>query len=239
MIIKNVLSAVSIFTVMGLSMATSVFGFGKISNQLQKPLTDNIVVPEVKGTSTVDTSAEVEGQEVESSNNTSNKIASSSQSKLSSSPKTLSQNSTPTPTPTPKLTATPTPTPTPSPTPTPTPSNKCIVTLFGLQYDVTALANSHSGGNIFVCGTDMTVTYQSQHGTNVSRMTPYLVTSSPTPTPTPTPSSSPTPKPGTQYDDDRDDDHDDEDRYEHEREYDHDDEHEDDHDLSMIFSVIS
>lgn len=237
MIIKNVLSAVSIFTVMGLSMATSVFGFGKISNQLQKPLTDRIVVPEVKGTSDVDVSAEVKGEEAKSSNGVSSKLAASTQSKTSVNTKTTSQNSTPTPTPTPKPTSTPTPTPTPSPTPTPTPSNRCIVTLFGLQYDVTVLANSHSGGNIFVCGTDMTVTYQSQHGTNVSRMAQYLVTSNPTPTPTP--SSSPTPTPGTQHDDDRDDDHYDEDRHEDERDDDHDDEREDDHDLSMIFSFIS
>lgn len=53
----------------------------------------------------------------------------------------------------------------------------CIVTLFGKQYDVTSLQNSHSGGNVFICGTDQTALYQSQHGTNMSRMQQYLVTS--------------------------------------------------------------
>lgn len=54
----------------------------------------------------------------------------------------------------------------------------CIITLFGLQYDVTSLQTSHTGGNIFTCGTDMTAIYQPQHGTDVTRMIPYLITSS-------------------------------------------------------------
>lgn len=75
-------------------------------------------------------------------------------------------------------------------------TGNCIVTLFGQQYDVTALQTNHTGGNIFVCGTDMTVTYQSMHGTDVSQMASYLVTSpSPTPTPTATPTPTPTPSP--------------------------------------------
>lgn len=57
-------------------------------------------------------------------------------------------------------------------------SGGCIITLFGKQYDVTSLRTSHTGGNIFVCGTDMTATYQSMHGTDVTRMQAYLVTSS-------------------------------------------------------------
>lgn len=73
----------------------------------------------------------------------------------------------------------------------------CIVTIFGQQYDVTSLQTNHTGGNIFVCGTDMTTTYQSMHGTDVSRMLPYLITPTPIPTatPSPTPSSSPTSTP--------------------------------------------
>lgn len=54
--------------------------------------------------------------------------------------------------------------------------NRCLVTLFGKQYDVTSLRSSHPGGNVFVCGTDMSATYQSAHGTDVSRMQQYLVT---------------------------------------------------------------
>lgn len=55
------------------------------------------------------------------------------------------------------------------------PSNRCIVTLFGQQYDVTTLQSTHSGGNVFNCGTDTTAAYQQKHGTNVSMMQPYLV----------------------------------------------------------------
>jgi hypothetical protein len=75
----------------------------------------------------------------------------------------------------------------------------CIITVFGKQYDVTSLQTSHTGGNIFVCGTDMTATYQSMHGTDVTRLIPYLVTPTPTPVPTavptvtPSPTSTPTP----------------------------------------------
>lgn len=72
----------------------------------------------------------------------------------------------------------------------------CIITVFGNQYDVTALQTSHSGGNIFVCGTDMTATFQSMHGTDVSRIAQYLVVSTtPTPTLTPAPTSTGTPAP--------------------------------------------
>lgn len=57
-----------------------------------------------------------------------------------------------------------------SPNCPPPPANLCLVTLFGQQFDVTPLRSSHSGGDIFVCGTDMTAKYQNQHGSNLSRM---------------------------------------------------------------------
>jgi hypothetical protein len=53
----------------------------------------------------------------------------------------------------------------------------CIITLFGQQYNVTSLQQSHSGGNIFTCGTDMSARYQGEHGSSVSRMQKYLVSS--------------------------------------------------------------
>jgi hypothetical protein len=63
-------------------------------------------------------------------------------------------------------------------------SARCIITLFGKQYDVTQLRVTHSGGDIFKCGTDMTTTYQNQHGTNMNRMANYLYTgTASTPTP--------------------------------------------------------
>lgn len=98
----------------------------------------------------------------------------------------------------------PTPTPlmsTPTPAPT-TDSNRCIVTVFSKQYDVTSLRSSHSGGNIFNCNTDMSSIYQSKHGSNISLIQAYLYNSgggttnpTPTPTPTPTPSTQPSSTP--------------------------------------------
>ncbi|MFA6017175.1 MAG: hypothetical protein WC744_03750 [Patescibacteria group bacterium] len=69
----------------------------------------------------------------------------------------------------------------------------CIVTIFGIQYDVTSLQTNHTGGNVFVCGMDMTAVYQSQHGTDVSRIAPYIVAATPTPTTVPTNTPTPTP----------------------------------------------
>ncbi|MEK7165682.1 MAG: hypothetical protein AAB874_02645, partial [Patescibacteria group bacterium] len=68
----------------------------------------------------------------------------------------------------------------------------------GRQYDVTPLKSTHSGGDIFQCGTDMTAVYQKQHGTDTSRMTAYLITTGSTTTTPPQsgnsgPASSPTP----------------------------------------------
>lgn len=65
-----------------------------------------------------------------------------------------------------------------NPIPSPSGSSKCIITLFGGQYDVTSLRSSHSGGDVFKCGTDQTVLYQSKHGNNLVPMQPYLVTNS-------------------------------------------------------------
>lgn len=68
-------------------------------------------------------------------------------------------------------------------------ASQCIVVLFGKKYDITKLVNTHSGGNIFKCGTDMTSAYQDEHGTDISRVYKYTLTeatgantkSSPTP----------------------------------------------------------
>ncbi len=55
------------------------------------------------------------------------------------------------------------------------PAGRCIVTISGNRYDVTSLRTSHPGGDVFVCGTDQTDLYRSQHGTNLNRMQRYLV----------------------------------------------------------------
>lgn len=71
-------------------------------------------------------------------------------------------------------------------------ASSCIVTIFGKKYDVSPLQTSHSGGNVFICGTDMTTAYQGMHGTDVSRIAAYLITS-PTIAPTTVPTIIPMP----------------------------------------------
>lgn len=59
-------------------------------------------------------------------------------------------------------------------------SGACVVTILGVKYDVTTLVNTHSGGSSVFngkCGTDMTTIYQGQHGSSVSRLSPYIVPS--------------------------------------------------------------
>ncbi len=58
---------------------------------------------------------------------------------------------------------------------TQTNSNRCVVTVNGSQYDVTQLQYTHSGGNVFSCGTDMTATFESMHGTRWSKIARYKI----------------------------------------------------------------
>ena len=51
------------------------------------------------------------------------------------------------------------PTATATPTPTPAAASGCIVTVDGASYNITSLVKSHSGGNVFKCGTDMSSTF--------------------------------------------------------------------------------
>lgn len=53
--------------------------------------------------------------------------------------------------------------------------DKCIITVFGKQYDVTSLRKSHPGGDIYNCGADMSENYRKQHGTNTSRISQYQI----------------------------------------------------------------
>ena len=61
-------------------------------------------------------------------------------------------------------------------------SHRCLVTVAGKRYDVTSLQTTHGGGNVFICGTDMTSTYQKQHGTSVARIAPFMIASASAPT---------------------------------------------------------
>jgi hypothetical protein len=72
---------------------------------------------------------------------------------------------TPVPPPTSPLPEPPSIVPVPSPVtqPQPTPVTQCIVTIQGKRYDVAPLRSTHPGGDIFICGTDMTDVFFSQH----------------------------------------------------------------------------
>lgn len=45
----------------------------------------------------------------------------------------------------------------------PTSLNRCIIIIKGQRYDVTDFRARHPGGDIFICGTDMTKAFFSQH----------------------------------------------------------------------------
>lgn len=94
---------------------------------------------------------------------------------------------------------------TPTLIPTAIPNTGCIITLFGNQYDVATLRQTHSGGNVFNCGTDMTSVYQGKHGSNVSQMQGYLVTGGGSVQTTPSGGVNPTNPPRNRGDDDDDD----------------------------------
>lgn len=52
----------------------------------------------------------------------------------------------------------------------------CIVTLDGASYNVTNLQRTHSGGDIFACGTDMSATFWSRHGQSIfNKMQQYRI----------------------------------------------------------------
>ena len=86
-----------------------------------------------------------------------------------------------TPTPTKSKSATPSPTVIPKATVTAAvaksavvdTTNRCIITLFGKTYDISNLRSTHSGGDVFTCGADMTSKYQGKHGSSVSMMSRY------------------------------------------------------------------
>ena len=78
----------------------------------------------------------------------------------------------------------------------------CIIAISGIQYDVAPLtvAGIHPGGNVFVCGTDMTALFMAMptHAADIARMTPYIyIAPTATPTPTTVPTVSPSPIPST------------------------------------------
>ncbi|KKS06817.1 hypothetical protein A3K01_03630 [candidate division WWE3 bacterium RIFOXYD1_FULL_43_17] len=54
--------------------------------------------------------------------------------------------------------------------------NRCLITVKGSQYDVTAYRKRHPGGDIFKCGSDMTSAFNDQHSSGtLKKMQQYLV----------------------------------------------------------------
>jgi cytochrome b involved in lipid metabolism len=63
-----------------------------------------------------------------------------------------------------------------SPATTVVTDSRCIVTVNGNKYDVSSYKNKHPGGDIFVCGTDMTSAFNNQHSSStLKKMAQYLV----------------------------------------------------------------
>lgn len=51
----------------------------------------------------------------------------------------------------------------PEPATSPVDLSKCIIRIDSQQYNVTELRETHSGGDVFKCGTDMTSAFYSRH----------------------------------------------------------------------------
>lgn len=74
---------------------------------------------------------------------------------------------TPTPTAkTPTPTSVATPTPTIAPTLTPKPLG-CVIQIDGISYEITSLRQTHSGGDVFQCGTDMSALFWKKHSSRI------------------------------------------------------------------------
>lgn len=52
---------------------------------------------------------------------------------------------------------------------------RCIITLMEKKYDVTDFRELHKGGNLFVCGTDMSEKYIAKHGKDEKRPSLLLI----------------------------------------------------------------
>jgi hypothetical protein len=149
-ITKNIISVIGIAILTGTTLTTSALGVMKVANNFEKI---KLEVPEVK--------------EIESISPSSSPTPAESVNNLTTG--TVPHRTPPLPTTIPKINT--------STTQASTTSVGCAITLFGKQYDVTNLRSTHSGGDIFNCGTDMTAVYQGRHGSSVSRMQQYLISS--------------------------------------------------------------
>lgn len=61
------------------------------------------------------------------------------------------------------------------PTPAPKPTG-CVIQIDGVRYEITSLRRTHSGGDIFQCGTDMSQVFWSRHNQQIlQRMEQYKI----------------------------------------------------------------
>lgn len=85
-----------------------------------------------------------------------------SQSKLTSQPPGNQSNNNQAQSPAPISNQVNTQTPTPTAIQNPQ-ANRCIITIDGTHYDVTDFRNIHGGGDVFTCGSDMSVIFHNRH----------------------------------------------------------------------------
>lgn len=78
-------------------------------------------------------------------------------------PKPTTKPSTPSPTKASTPSSTPAPTVAPA---TPKPAG-CIIQIDGVKYNITSLVKTHSGGNVFTCGTDMSAIFWGKHNAKI------------------------------------------------------------------------
>jgi len=161
-ITKNLISVIGIAILTGTTLTTSALGVMKVANNFEKT---KIEVPEVKEIEPIATTT---NSPTPTGGITNQSSRASSISHPIGSVRTTTTGIVIIPTTIPVTNNTSTPQTSAS-------SNGCIITLSGQQYDVARLRSTHSGGDIFNCGTDMTSVYQGRHGTNMSRMQQYLV----------------------------------------------------------------
>ena len=161
-ITKNLISVIGIVILTGTTLTTSALGVMKVASNFEKI---ELEVPEVKEVELLSTPS-ISPTPKNASQQVSGLVP---RPKITSTVKTTGGNTLPLSTTTSNLNRS---------TNQSNPSSVgCSITLFGKQYDVTGLRTTHSGGDIFTCGTDMSSLYQGRHGTNLSRMQQYLITS--------------------------------------------------------------
>ena len=60
--------------------------------------------------------------------------------------------------------------------PAPTSDTRCIIAVDGIRFDISQYRNLHSGGDIFQCGTDMSIIFHDRHPDSfLNKMSQYKI----------------------------------------------------------------